>query len=171
MGEMIVHKDGLFFGFSSVSDMPSTPVLTRVEFEAYFVYREAERAWEALIPRMERAIEQGSSSREGESAYDVVRHNAKRLSLKRILIEDRESLHGMGFDTALVLLRAGVGARAWSGPAAAMVTRTRMRRAWSSARSSSSPTSCWPTTGRWRHERLPRGHPAAPGHRHGLGSP
>lgn len=114
---MIVHKDGLFFGFSSVSDMPSTPVLTRVEFEAYFVYREAEKAREALIPRMERAIKQGSSSREGESAYDVVRHNAKRLSLKRILIEDRKSLYGMGFDTALVLLRAGVGVRrrGWDG--------------------------------------------------------
>lgn len=90
--------------------MVSSPVLPRAEFEAWYVYQAAEDAKEELAPRIARAIEKGSSSREGESAYDVVRGNAERLSLKKILVR-RGYLGGMDFAMALGLARAGLRIR------------------------------------------------------------
>ncbi|SFM31007.1 Thoeris anti-defense Tad2 family protein [Methylobacterium pseudosasicola] len=106
----ICHKDGLFFTFSNVSDMVSSPVLPRAEFEAYYLYQARLEAEGELAPRIERAIAQGSSSRDGETAYDVVRGNAERVSLKKIL-ERADHLGGMDFATALGLLKAAVRVR------------------------------------------------------------
>lgn len=110
MRGVICQKDGLFFFFSTISDTVESPVLPRAEFEAWYLYQTALDAKEELAPRIERAMAQGSSSREGESAYDVVRGNAERVSLKRIL-ERRDRITGMDFATALGLLRAGVRVR------------------------------------------------------------
>ena len=106
----ICHKDGLFFAFSNVSDMVSSPVLPRAEFEAYCLHKARCEAQDELAPRIERAIAQGSSSYEGETVYDVVRGNAERVSLKKIL-ERADHLGGMDFATALGLLKDGVRVR------------------------------------------------------------
>lgn len=111
MGTMIVHKDGLFFEFSSVSDMVSSPVLSRVEFEALYLAKHGRKLKAELDERMERAVRQGSSSYDGENAYEAVRGNAEGLSLKRILLEKRGTLLNMPFEMALGLLRAGVRIR------------------------------------------------------------
>lgn len=63
-----------------------------------------------LAPRIERALAKGSSSRDGETAEDIVRGSAKRTSLKTIL-KRRGRLGGMDFATALGLMRAGVRVR------------------------------------------------------------
>lgn len=110
MRGVICQKDGLFFFFSTISDMVESPVLPRAEFEAWNLYQAARNAKQEIAPRIERALAQGSSSREGESAYDVVRGNAERVSLKKIL-ERADHLGGMDFATALGLLRAGVRVR------------------------------------------------------------
>ncbi len=110
MANYIVQEDGLFFTFSSVSDMVSSPVLPRAEFEAWYAYQAAKAAREEIAPRIARAIQQGSSSHDGENAYDIVRGNAERISLKKILAR-RETLEGMEFGTALGLARAGLRIR------------------------------------------------------------
>jgi hypothetical protein len=94
MAGIIVHHKGLFFEFSTVSDAPSSPVMPRQEFEAWFQAEYGRSAMDGLDRRMERAIRKGTSSLNDDSAYDTVRGNRAgpregTLSLKRILEEYR----------------------------------------------------------------------------------
>lgn len=110
MRGVICQKDGLFFFISTISDMVESPVLPRAEFETWYLHQARNDAKEELAPRIERALAQGSSSCDGENVHDVVRGNAERVSLKKIL-ERADYLGGMDFETALVLMRVGVRVR------------------------------------------------------------
>jgi hypothetical protein len=112
MGTTIVHKDGLFFEFSSVSDMPSSRVMPRPQFEAYYLYVCGLDAAEKLAKRMGRAVLSGSSSLDGETAEDAVKGNVEGLSLDEILLRYRcKGIGGMGIEMALPLARKGVRIR------------------------------------------------------------
>ena len=133
MANFVCHKDDLFFTFSTVSDMVSSPVLPRAEFEAYMLEMTRLEEKDKLAPRIERALLKGSSSCDSETVYDVVRHNAERLSLKKIL-KRRGRPGGMTLSVALDLLKAGSASGGRIGGTAGSST------SWSGTRASSSPT-------------------------------
>lgn len=72
MPSFIVHHDGYFFEWSTVSDGPTTHAMTREEFEAYYREEYGREGLATLPDRFARAIKTGTSARDGMSARDLV---------------------------------------------------------------------------------------------------
>lgn len=94
MPRYIVGHKGLYFEFSTVSDSPSSYVMTREEFKDWYAKEYGQVGLRELPERMARVDAKGTSCVDDSSAYDTVRqnradHGEKHLSLKQILIQYR----------------------------------------------------------------------------------
>lgn len=76
MGKPIVHHEGLFFEWSDTVDGPTSCVMTRPEFEAYYRERHGTEGMKDLGARLDRAVENGSSAFEGLTAEECIVCNA-----------------------------------------------------------------------------------------------
>lgn len=86
----IVHHDGWFFEWSTVSDGPTTHAMTRDEICSYLRNRDGFKALIGLPERLDAAAKRGTSSMLSKSARDAVVPNSmgeggKQASLKAIV--------------------------------------------------------------------------------------
>lgn len=75
MPRIICHHKGLFWGWSTVSDMPTSRAMTKEQFEAWYRDEYGRQGMDGLPARLGRAVQNGSSSLDGESALDLLRIN------------------------------------------------------------------------------------------------
>lgn len=105
MPSYIVHHDGWFFQWSTVSDGPGSWGMRRSEFEEWYRDEFGRTGMADLPERLDRAERVGSSLRQETSAEDAVRNNAAgfeggRLTLEQIVriycVEKRDPREGEG---------------------------------------------------------------------------
>lgn len=75
MPKLIVHHDGYFFEWSTVTDAPCTTGASRAEFEEYYREQYGEQGARSLPERLDRAIKYGTSSIEPMSVHDLIAGN------------------------------------------------------------------------------------------------
>lgn len=75
MPTFIIHRNGLFFEWSTVIDAPVTCAMTREEYEAHYQNMHGLLGMRELPDRLERAVESGTSSRGRSSVEDMVAGN------------------------------------------------------------------------------------------------
>lgn len=91
MGRPIVHHDGWFFEWSTITDAPRTFGMRREEFESYFREEYGREEFEnSLSDRLDRAVKNGTSLFAKTSAEELIAgnragKNERRLSFKMLI--------------------------------------------------------------------------------------
>lgn len=105
MGRPIIHVDGWFIEWTTITDSPYSYGMREAEFREYYRDTYGSEGYRDLDDRLARALAQGTSSHLGESAEDLVCANhagygETRLTLAEIVqiycVEQREPREGEG---------------------------------------------------------------------------
>lgn len=95
MPSYIVHHDGWFFQWSTVSDAPETWCMRRSQFEAWYREEYGRAGMHDLHDRLERAVRFGSSLRTETSAEDAVFPNVAGYKGSRLTLEEIVRIYGV----------------------------------------------------------------------------
>jgi hypothetical protein len=75
MPKYIVHYEGKFFDWSTIVDAPTSYAMTREEYEKEYLLEYGRKGVEQLPERLERAIQNGTSSHRKMSFAELITGN------------------------------------------------------------------------------------------------
>lgn len=88
MPRPIVHHDGWFFEWSTIVDAPVSIGMRRQEFKVYYLDRYGLAAMLDLPPRLDRAVEFGTSLDTPTSARELIEFNRAGIDGTDLPFED-----------------------------------------------------------------------------------